>query len=115
MKKLEGNVAVITGGNSGIGLAIAREFVRQGAKVAIFGRNPSTLSEAAQSLGDECYRTKSGNRLTGSRSCKSALGPCSETRLDQDATVADETLADTRRVRRNNHHNRKPGAGVFDR
>lgn len=54
MKKLEGKAVVITGGNSGIGLAIAREFARQGAKVAIFGRNASTLSEAERSIDGEC-------------------------------------------------------------
>ena len=51
MKRLEGKVAVITGGNSGIGLAMAEEFQRQGASVAIFGRNQQTLDEAAASLG----------------------------------------------------------------
>ena len=39
MKKLEDKVAVITGGNSGIGLAIATEFKQQGAKVAICARD----------------------------------------------------------------------------
>lgn len=54
MKKLDGKVAVITGGNSGIGLEIAREFSRQGAKVVIFGRNKTTLAEAEQSIGGDC-------------------------------------------------------------
>lgn len=49
--KLADKVAVITGGNSGIGLATAREFQSQGAKVVIFGRNRVTLDEAASSLG----------------------------------------------------------------
>jgi NAD(P)-dependent dehydrogenase (short-subunit alcohol dehydrogenase family) len=35
--KLHDKVAVLTGGNSGIGLAIAREFKKNGAKIAIFG------------------------------------------------------------------------------
>jgi NAD(P)-dependent dehydrogenase (short-subunit alcohol dehydrogenase family) len=51
--KLENKVAVITGGNSGIGLATAREFKANGAKVAIFGRSRQTLDQAAASLGDE--------------------------------------------------------------
>lgn len=53
MKKLEGKVAVVTGGNSGIGLAVAQEFSRQGAKVAVFGRNRETLSEAEKSIPGE--------------------------------------------------------------
>jgi NAD(P)-dependent dehydrogenase (short-subunit alcohol dehydrogenase family) len=51
--RLTGKVAVITGGNSGIGLATAREFKANGAKVAIFGRNQQTLDQAAASLGSE--------------------------------------------------------------
>ena len=50
--KLQGKVAVVTGGNSGIGLAIAREFAEQGADVVVFGRNPETLDEAVQSIGN---------------------------------------------------------------
>ena len=50
--KLEGKVAVITGGNSGIGLAIAREFTQQGANVVIFGRNAQTLDEAIHHIGN---------------------------------------------------------------
>lgn len=49
--KLTDKIAVITGGNSGIGLATAREFQSQGAKVVIFGRNRATLDEAASKLG----------------------------------------------------------------
>jgi NAD(P)-dependent dehydrogenase (short-subunit alcohol dehydrogenase family) len=44
-------VAVITGDNSGIGLAATQEFIEQGAKVAIFGRNAATLAEAAEQVG----------------------------------------------------------------
>jgi NAD(P)-dependent dehydrogenase (short-subunit alcohol dehydrogenase family) len=50
--RLAGKVAVITGGNSGIGLATAHEFKANGAKVAIFGRNKQTLDQAAAALGD---------------------------------------------------------------
>ncbi len=49
--RLEGRTAVITGGNSGIGLAIARAFRREGAKIAILGRDPDTLAAAVDELG----------------------------------------------------------------
>ncbi|NBD24762.1 SDR family NAD(P)-dependent oxidoreductase [Paenibacillus glycinis] len=51
MGKLDGKVALITGGSSGIGLTAARLFVAEGAKVAITGRNQATLNEAAAELG----------------------------------------------------------------
>lgn len=53
MNKLDGKVAVITGGNSGIGLATAKEFARQGAKVVISGRDAKTLAEAEREIGGE--------------------------------------------------------------
>ena len=53
MQRLQGKVAVVTGGNSGIGLATAQRFLDEGAKVAISGRNQKTLSEAARKLGKD--------------------------------------------------------------
>ncbi|MCH7565336.1 MAG: SDR family NAD(P)-dependent oxidoreductase [Gemmatimonadetes bacterium] len=47
-----GKVAVITGGNSGIGLASARRYVSRGARVAILGRDPTTVEAAVAELGD---------------------------------------------------------------
>ena len=49
--RLAGKTALITGGNSGIGLATARLFVAEGARVAITGRNQATLEAAARDLG----------------------------------------------------------------
>src|SRR5579871_3272398 len=49
--KLTGKKALITGGNSGIGLATARLFVAEGAQVAITGRDQKTLDEAVAELG----------------------------------------------------------------
>ena len=49
--KLTGKKALITGGNSGIGLATAQLFIQEGAEVAITGRDQKTLDQAAQLLG----------------------------------------------------------------
>jgi NAD(P)-dependent dehydrogenase (short-subunit alcohol dehydrogenase family) len=51
MKRLENKTALITGGNSGMGYATAKEFLAQGANVIITARNQSKLDEALQSLG----------------------------------------------------------------
>jgi NAD(P)-dependent dehydrogenase (short-subunit alcohol dehydrogenase family) len=55
MKKLANKTAVITGGNSGIGLATAKEFIAQGAKVIITGRNQRSIDEAVATLGENAY------------------------------------------------------------
>jgi len=52
-KRFEGKVAVVTGGNSGIGLATARAYALEGAQVAITGRNEKTLQEAVQEVGKD--------------------------------------------------------------
>jgi NAD(P)-dependent dehydrogenase (short-subunit alcohol dehydrogenase family) len=53
MKRLEGKVALVTGGNSGIGLATAQRLHDEGAKVAISGRNQKTLDEAVKAIGKD--------------------------------------------------------------
>src|ERR1700723_1205647 len=51
MGKLEGKIALVTGGNSGIGLATARQFVREGAYVFITGRREAELATAVEEIG----------------------------------------------------------------
>src|SRR5467141_2470552 len=51
MGKLEGKIALITGGNSGIGLATAKEFVKEGAYVFITGRRDAELAVAVKEVG----------------------------------------------------------------
>ena len=53
MSKLNNKTAVITGGNSGIGLATAKEFIKEGARVIIMGRDQKTLDSAVSELGSQ--------------------------------------------------------------
>jgi NAD(P)-dependent dehydrogenase (short-subunit alcohol dehydrogenase family) len=59
MNKLEGKVAVITGGTSGIGLATAQRFASEGAYVFIIGRRQSELDAAVKQI------SKNNNNVTG--------------------------------------------------
>ncbi len=52
MGKLDGKIAVVTGGSAGMGLATARLFVEEGATVVITGRNQAALDAAAREIGD---------------------------------------------------------------
>jgi NAD(P)-dependent dehydrogenase (short-subunit alcohol dehydrogenase family) len=56
--RFKGKVAVVTGGNSGIGLAAAKAFAREGAKVAIIGRSDATLKTAQKELGPDALALK---------------------------------------------------------
>ena len=51
--KLQNKIAVITGGNSGIGLATAHELKQQGARVIIIGRKPDAVAAAAKDVGGD--------------------------------------------------------------
>jgi NAD(P)-dependent dehydrogenase (short-subunit alcohol dehydrogenase family) len=51
-QRFQGKVAVVTGGNSGIGLGVAKAYAQEGAQVAITGRNKKTLEAAAKEIGD---------------------------------------------------------------
>jgi NAD(P)-dependent dehydrogenase (short-subunit alcohol dehydrogenase family) len=51
-QRFQGKIAVVTGGNSGIGLGVAKAYAQEGAHVAITGRNAKTLEAAAKEIGD---------------------------------------------------------------
>ncbi len=55
MAKLSGKVALITGGNSGIGLATAKLFNSEGAQVIITGRRKDDLDKAVAEIGNKAY------------------------------------------------------------
>ena len=61
MGKLSGKIALVTGGNSGIGLATAKQFVAEGAYVFISGRRQSELAKAAQEIGENVTRIIQGD------------------------------------------------------
>ena len=65
MGKLDGKIALITGGNSGIGLATAKRFVNEGAYVFITGRREAELTTAQKEIG---------SNVTGIRGDVSNLG-----------------------------------------
>jgi NADP-dependent 3-hydroxy acid dehydrogenase YdfG len=54
MKRLNGKIAVVTGGSSGIGFATAKAFVSEGATVYITGRRKDALEAAAAKIGEAC-------------------------------------------------------------
>ena len=55
---MEGKVAAITGGNSGLGLAIAKRFKAEGASVAILGRKSETLKSAVNEIGGDTLSSR---------------------------------------------------------
>ena len=54
-RRFEGKVALVTGGNSGIGLAVAKGLVDEGARVVIVGRNAATVARSAAELGASAH------------------------------------------------------------
>ena len=53
MNRLKDKRALVTGGTTGIGLETARQFLKEGARVAITGKNPRTLEAASKELGPD--------------------------------------------------------------
>lgn len=64
--RLSGKTAIITGGGSGIGKAIAMAFIREGAKVVIAGRDSKKLDRAAAEIGADCLAVSSDVSNAGS-------------------------------------------------
>ena len=58
MSRFDGKVVVITGGNSGIGLAAAQQFEAEGAHVVVTVRDETTLEAAGKSLGKQALTVK---------------------------------------------------------
>jgi short-subunit dehydrogenase len=76
--------ALITGGSAGLGLAIARELVRQGAKVAIAGRDQGRLEDAVASLRLEASRGSAPRRDPSGETIPAAVGiPADITRAEE--------------------------------
>ncbi|WP_198083375.1 SDR family oxidoreductase [Variovorax sp. E3] len=79
-RKLDGKVAVITGGSSGIGLATARLFIAHGAHVVIAGRNEAALQSAKRDLGGNVFTVRADVSRPAElkllmRTAHDALGP----------------------------------------
>ena len=76
-KRLEGKVAVITGGTTGIGLATAKRFAAEGARVVVTGRNPETLEAAKRELGSqvEVVASDAGTRPRSRSSSRDSREP----------------------------------------
>jgi NAD(P)-dependent dehydrogenase (short-subunit alcohol dehydrogenase family) len=74
--QLANKTAFITGGNSGIGLATARLFIAEGARVAITGRNQVTLDTAAAVLGPNVLALRADT--TDAAAMKAAVGKAAQ-------------------------------------
>ena len=70
--ELKGKVAIVTGGNRGIGKAIGQELAKEGADVAIVARNKAALDAAAAEIGKQQRR----KRASGSSPTRATMPRC---------------------------------------
>jgi len=82
MGKLDGKTALITGGNSGIGLATAKQFVKEGAYVFITGRREPELAEAVKEIGSNVTGVQGDVSKLGDLDCLFAQIKREKGRLD---------------------------------
>jgi len=101
MNRLEGKIALITGGNSGIGLATAKQFVSEGAYVFITGRREPELAAAVKEIGRNVAGVKGDVSNLGDldrlfaqiKHEKARLAGAAKTLLQTAATIADRMEA----------------------
>jgi NAD(P)-dependent dehydrogenase (short-subunit alcohol dehydrogenase family) len=89
--RLQGKTALITGGNSGIGLATAHAFIKEGARIAITGRDQTTLDEAALALGSNALVLRAD--LTDAAANEAAIRAAAEALGHLDIVVANAGIS----------------------
>jgi NAD(P)-dependent dehydrogenase (short-subunit alcohol dehydrogenase family) len=94
LNRLKGKRALITGGTSGIGLETAREFLTEGARVAVTGTNPATLAAARRELGEDAVTISSdAGDIAAQRTLAKTVGQAFG---EIDILVANAGIADLR-------------------
>jgi NAD(P)-dependent dehydrogenase (short-subunit alcohol dehydrogenase family) len=74
MGRLDKKRALITGGTTGIGLETARQFLQEGARVAITGKNPATLEAARKELGEVLVLSSDAGDAAAQKAVAEAIG-----------------------------------------
>src|SRR5215510_4499625 len=111
MGKLDGRIALITGGDHGIGLVTAKEFVKEGAYVFITGGSDSRLAEAVKEIeAKELHRTSVGRDVAGVQGDVSNAGDLDRVfaqiesekgKLDVMVAASNDTMSDNGAEREN--------------